>query len=259
MSETTINQPVKMISVEELFKKSFAVYPTIFWKAIKMFLLPLAALVPVAVIALLVAIVNYASVAANISTILYVILGLLGVVAIIFFVIVMYIAQIGAMIIVQKNDQNMLIKDTFLLAKSKAWKFFTTSLWACLFLFLWTLLFIIPGLVMAIYYTFIAWMVLEEGLSGKAALKRSKALVKDYWWAVFWRSALPAVIVGIFFGVLSSMLVPPATPGVPTPYNSGKATYDFLSQIISWVITPFFVAYSYNMYKSLKAIKDKKV
>lgn len=259
MSETITNQQTKMISIKELFQRSFAVYPTVFWQTIKMLLLPIAALLPLVVIAILVLLVNYVSIASGIISVLYFILGLLGVAAILFFLIVMYIAQVGAMIIVQKNDAQLKVKDAFMLAKSQAWKFFTTSLWAGLFVCLWMLLFIIPGLVMAVYYTFIAWMVLEEGLTGRAALKRSKYLVKDYWWAVFWRFILPTVVIVIFFGVLSSMLVPPATPGVPTPYTSGQAVYDFLTQIISWVITPFFVAYSYNMYQSLKAIKDKNV
>src|SRR3989339_484100 len=259
MSETTINQPAKMISIKELFKLSLAVYPTVFWKTIKMLLLPLVAFIPVGILAILIVLVEDASPAAGMSNFLYVILGLLGTVATIFFLIVMYIAQIGAMIIVQKNDPQILIKDTFLLAKSKAWKFLTTSLWAGLFVFLWMLLLIIPGLVMMVYYTFIAWMVLEEGLSGKAALKRSKGLVKDYWWAVFWRIVLPAIVIGIVFGTLGAKLLPPTTPGVPTPYTPGRAAYDFLTQIISWVITPFFVAYSYNMYKSLKAINDKQI
>lgn len=259
MSETTINQPVKMISIKELFKKSVAVYPTVFWKTIKMLLLPLLASIPLAIIAVLIGLVNYASPITSVANVLYIILGVLGAVAVIFFVIVMYIAQIGAMIIVQKNDPQILIKDTFLLAKSKAWKFLTTSLWACLFIFLWMLLLIIPGLVMMVYYTFIAWAILDEGLSGRAALKRSKALVKNYWWAVFWRTILPTIVIGVVFGILGDKLLPPTTPGVPTPYTPGRAAYDFLTQIISWVITPFFVAYSYNMYKSLKAIKDKQV
>ena len=259
MSETTINQPAKMISIKELFKLSLAVYPTIFWKTFKILILPLLVLVPVGIIISLTALVNYASLNANLETALFVVLAVLGLVGVIFFIVVMYIAQIAAMIVVQKNDPHLGVKEALLLAKGQAFSFLKTSLLAGLFVLLWALLFIIPGLVMCIYYTFISWAVLSEGLSGKKALERSKDLVRNYWWAVFWRSILPTIIIGIVFGILSAMLVPPATPGMPVEYTAGQRINDLLTQIISLVITPFFVAYSYNMYKSLVAIKDKKV
>lgn len=245
----TENKKEKMISVGDLFNKSFAVYKTVFWAVIKMLLAPWLALIPVGIIAFLGALVYFFVNNDNIANGLYLVLVVLGVAAILFFIVVMYIARIAANIIVQHNNPKLTFKEAFMMAKAKAWTFLGTSLLATLFIFLWTLLLVIPGIIMGIYYAFVTWMVLEENLSGSQALKRSKSLVKGYWWAVFGRLILPSSVLLVALGILSFFMV--AEDG------TGQSSYDLISQIISLAATPFFIAYSYNIYKSLRAIKDK--
>jgi len=243
------NKKEKMISVSELFEKSFAVYKTIFWPVIKISLAPLLTLIPVVVLGVLAVLVYYFVPNYSVANTSYIILGILGVVDLAFFIVVMYIARIASLIIVKNNDPKLKLKEAFMMAKSKAWIFLGTSLLATLFIFLWLLLFIIPGIIMSLYYTFVSWIVLEEGLSGSQALKRSKHLVKGYWWDVFGRSILPTIIIGFILGMLSGFMV--------GEDGSGQASYDFITQIISLVTAPFFLAYSYYMYKSLVNIKNK--
>jgi hypothetical protein len=68
---------------------------------------------------------------------------------------------------------------------------------------LWTLLLIIPGIIFSMYYVFSSYVTLFEGIKGRAALKYSKALVKGRWWSVAWRVG----VVGLFFGLLVSLVV----------------------------------------------------
>jgi uncharacterized membrane protein len=48
------------------------------------------------------------------------------------------------------------------------------------------LLFIIPGIIWANYYSFVLATAALQGISGKAALDHSKRLVKGQWWKIFW-------------------------------------------------------------------------
>jgi lysine 6-dehydrogenase len=51
-------------------------------------------------------------------------------------------------------------------------------------------LLVVPGLIQAVYYTFITQVVVLRHGRGKGALDRSKALVRGRWWRVFWISLL---------------------------------------------------------------------
>ena len=48
------------------------------------------------------------------------------------------------------------------------------------------LLLIVPGVIWAIYYTFVVYVVALRGIGGKTALDYSKRLVKGQWGRVFW-------------------------------------------------------------------------
>jgi serine/threonine protein kinase len=63
------------------------------------------------------------------------------------------------------------------------------------------LLLLIPGVIMFIYYSLASPVVMMEGLKGRAALKRSKALVKRSWRTVivilFFQWAIPALAAAV--------------------------------------------------------------
>lgn len=112
--------------------------------------------------------------------------------------------------------------------------------------FIGFILFIIPGIILAIYWCLATWIFLDQGTRGWAALKQSQAMVSGYWWAIFLRFAVPMII----FMVIISL---------PTAFMEEKSQaaniYSFIVQIISMVLTPFFTAYVFNIYKNLKEIK----
>jgi hypothetical protein len=65
-----------------------------------------------------------------------------------------------------------------------AWKLLVTNILLVLAIWGGTLLLILPGLLVAMWYGFAPIVVALEGLSGRAALKRSKALSKGCFWRV---------------------------------------------------------------------------
>lgn len=78
---------------------------------------------------------------------------------------------------------------TWLEALRKGGRFLAPCLWANLLsgliIFGMTLLLIVPGIVWAVYYSFVTFLVVLKGRRGGDALAASKALVKGDWWRVF--------------------------------------------------------------------------
>jgi len=111
-------------------------------------------------------------------------------------------------------------------------------------LFLLFLALIIPGLIFYCYWAFATMLVMVENIkTPKAAMKRSKQLVKGYWWPAAGRFILIALIYALFVGLIS----------LPLSYlsDSGKEIYNFLVNMLSTLTTPFLLIYSYKLYQSL--------
>ena len=74
-----------------------------------------------------------------------------------------------------------------------------------------TLLFIIPGIIMGLAYTFVIYLVIDTDVAGNDALKESREMMKGYKWDyfVFELSFIGWIILGIFtLGILYIWLVP---------------------------------------------------
>lgn len=119
-------------------------------------------------------------------------------------------------------------------ALSAGWK----KLWAFFWLFSLLgyvlaggyLLFIIPGVIFTIWFIFSQYILATENIGGMNALLKSKAYVKDRWFDVFIRFL---VIWGI---------------------STGLGLIPFLGIILSLLLIPFTMIYTYLMYEDLKAL-----
>ncbi|MFA5126736.1 MAG: hypothetical protein WC465_01875 [Patescibacteria group bacterium] len=253
-NQTPMTSPLptqKFISLGELFSLSFQIYKTKFGKLVGMSLLPIISYIPMGiVIGLFALVIAFSGTLGQVfSVILYIIFGLLGLASIIVVIYVSLASQVGLYLMVKDQYPDKGIWETFKAARPMIWDFFITNLTAGVFILLWTLLLIIPGIIMSVYYSFVAWVFINEGLKDMAAMRRSKYLVKGRWWGVLWRNLVPMLILMIVFGFLGGIFAPnPAD-------RTREQIYSQISNILSMVIAPFFLAYSYNMYKSLVSIK----
>lgn len=104
------------------------------------------------------------------------------------------------------QSQTLPIRELF----SRGWKVFgkilVTGILASLAIFGGLLLFIIPGLVFAIWFSFTTPIVVIENLSGPAALSRSKQLVKGRFWSAVKYLLAPFLI--IFLATLITIAIP---------------------------------------------------
>lgn len=125
-----------------------------------------------------------------------------------------------------------------------------------------TVLLIIPGIFLAVALSFAQLLVLDKGLRGTDAIAASYRLVKDRWWATFWRQIAIGVVFGIGIAIvtniLSTMISAVAgprtfTPDSPDPLVSG--TFMLFQSIIQAAVLPLIVIAEVKIYRALQGAR----
>lgn len=124
--------------------------------------------------------------------------------------------------------------------KTKLWKLFITMLIQVVLLILLFLLLVIPGIIFMVYWYLSTFVVLDQHLSGMAALKKSKELVTGNWWKVF----AVVLISGLISGVASSI--------VGSISGGNEFMAGFLVSIVSSVVSIYFGYVTLAYYFKLK-------
>lgn len=113
-------------------------------------------------------------------------------------------------------------------------------------------LFIVPGIIFAVWFAFPAYVLVSEDLRGMQALYRSRQLVKGYWWRVFAR----LIIMGI---IILSIITPFVL--LEIVFGTFLHSLRFISKIFSYVISalfvlPFVAIFRFLLYEDLKDLKE---
>lgn len=103
------------------------------------------------------------------------------------------------------------------------------------------LLFIVPGVMFAVWFSVVTLVFAREGERGMAALRRSRQLVRGRFWAVTWR-LLVLLLVWLPLRLLTSSLGEPGT--------AGRAIGDVLAAVL---LAPYVYAYLDGLYRSRAA------
>lgn len=142
-------------------------------------------------------------------------------------------------------------KETFSSSSNLIWPVIYASFLVSLIVLGGTLLFIIPGIIFAVWYSFAFYNVIFENVGGFNALRASKSLVVGRWWSIAWR----LVAAGIVFGVLNSVLAYVLTvlmKLIPLPTFIQSASVNVLSALASAVTAPLSAGATLILYKSAK-------
>jgi hypothetical protein len=129
--------------------------------------------------------------------------------------------------------------------------------------------FIIPGIIILVWFSMATYICLDDGTWGLAALWRSKELVKGCWWSVIARymtiQALMLIFIyafmylmgtgGALLGLLSAAL---GTAGVIL-MGIGMVIFYVLYFVVLIVLSLFSQVYMAQVYQSLKETKGKLV
>ena len=158
-------------------------------------------------------------------------------------------AQLGQFLILKYSDPT---KDVVSLLK-ESWplvgKFFLLNVLFFLIVFFGVIVLIIPGVYLAVIYSFANWVFVFEKKFSMAALKRSKELVKNYWWGVFWRGLAISLI---FIAVVLVFSIP---LNFTEEGSLFYVIWTFVARIFQFIITPIMTIYTYLIYQELVKIK----
>lgn len=79
-------------------------------------------------------------------------------------------------------------------AWKKYWKFLLFSIVTGLICLLGFALLVIPGIILMVWFTFSRFIIIENGLSIRESLLKSRAMVKGRFWKILWR----VIVFGLF-------------------------------------------------------------
>jgi len=240
MEETNFQQPQPqpaetqakvLLPVVELFKKSFDAYYKKVWTYAGLILfgfIGVLVFLPLVLAGFLISYGPFSNYDFNITIILIdVLLGLIG----LFFCILIGLWFRVALFCIVK-DQSLGIKESLKVAWRKIASFFWIFILEGLAVLGGLILVIIPGIIFSIWFVFCAFVYIDEGTKGTGALKRSKQLVKGYWWPIFGR-----VLVIFIVAILLSWI-------------------KFFGTIINiFFVAPFTIVFLYTLYQDLKRVK----
>ena len=108
---------------------------------------------------------------------------------------------------------------------------------------------LIPGIILAVSFTFAVYVLAFEDIKGFNALMRSREYVKGRWWAVVGRQLYVGLIY-IALAILVSILSAILSGGNKEVMNSTEK----MLNVITLPLTPLIMTYMYFMYKNLKSI-----
>ena len=149
---------------------------------------------------------------------------------------------------IKEKNPEMEISEAFNQNASLFWSYLWVGIIIGVIVFIGLILLIIPGIILGIYYSFYSYILVCEKIKGYAAGKKSMALVKNYWWAVFGRILLLGLLLLAVFIVLILILWP--------LNNLNPAVYAMTLITFSLLFSPFSTVYFYNLYQNLGKIKN---
>ena len=162
------------------------------------------------------------------------------------------------------------VKDLISSGKKSLWKYLLFSIVYLFFIFLLSLLLIIPGIIFLFYWILGDYVLFDRNKGIMDSLKISKNLVKGRWWRVFGYSILIGLIlIAIVIGVsmVSSILLLPfyliklistsSLNGPITPlFYIASTIISFISQVtINIIIWPIYILFYKNLYLDFKKSK----
>ncbi len=224
----------KLLPVPELFKKSFELYKPRIWT---MLLLGLIGSLGTMIIGGIFGIASFATfIGGRVLPTFNLLTALLFLIGILLIIILNLWVQIALFYMVKEENVKVSIKNLLLSVKEKMISYYWIAFLKGIVILVGLILFIIPGIIFSIWFSFSQYVFVFEGIKGEKALSRSKELVKGYFWPVLGRLVVLLVIM---------MLI------------SSISKLGFL--INSLITMPFGIIYIYVIYEDLKRIRSSKI
>jgi hypothetical protein len=153
--------------------------------------------------------------------------------------------QVALVVAVRDSSEAIGIKESFRRGRSKILSYWWLMCLSGLIVMGGYMLFVIPGVVFSIWFSFALYVLVSEDVRGMNALLKSREYVKGRWWAVFGRL--------LFIGLVSFTVY--VVPSILFEFLDLSWVGSIYSWLVSLVLTPIVVAYSFLLYENIKSVK----
>ena len=237
----------KLTPVLANFEASIKLWWKNLLKFIKVYLWGLLySLIPLAVLAVFLFLASLPALSGNTSfRIVAVIISVASILAAIYFAIRAYLGVFLVMKNGYQGDEKKIFTDT----AKYFWPYLGLVVMTAIFVILWSLLLIIPGIIYSVLYSMAVYAFFFEEKRGMEAIRRSVRLVKGYFWPVFGR----ILFIGLVFWIVSVVISAPL--GVMPESSLGYSLWNGLVQVVSFLLGPLSAIYSYSIFQDLAKAK----
>jgi hypothetical protein len=239
MQNNDLTSKAKMIPSLQILAKSWSLYWRGLISFVGMYLWGLVGLIPLFVLSLLALLVFYTLTWHFFA--LYALFGILGLASFAWAIYYGTRSKIGLLLLLKHDFKS--VNDDFKESKKYFWRYFWVSLLVALISIVLMMFFIIPGIIVAVLYSFALFVVIFEKGRTFSSVEKSYDLVKKYWWPVFGRFML--------LGLIAFILVSITNIPMNYLYDTAKEVYSVIFNLIWALISPYFLVYTYFMYRDL--------
>ena len=159
-----------------------------------------------------------------------------------------------AMILVLAND-NLGFKEAYRQASRKILANAWLSALSGLVILGGFMVFIVPGVIFSVWFSFIVYILVLENLRGRDALLKSKFYVRGYWWSILGRQLVFALLLAVGAGgVLAIAGLAVYLLKIFAPQATGLVS--IIGQpMFTLLLAPLSFCFLYLLYQNVKAVK----
>lgn len=147
----------------------------------------------------------------------------------------------GIALVYALSGRQHTVSDAYQASTGVFWKYLVLSILLALITLVGLILLVIPGIIVAVWFSFAIYVLLLEDKRPIEALKASRAYVQGKWWAVFGRLVALSLMAAVALIAVTS----------PFTFFLNDIALEFLMTLLTMVVTPIGMGYIYLMYKDI--------
>lgn len=164
----------------------------------------------------------------------------------------------GIAVVLVLDNKKLTYREACRESWSKFWSLIWVAIISCFVVGGGFALFVLPGLIFAVYFMFAKLIAVLENKKGVTALARSREYVRGYFWAVTGRYALVVFVSLLVYSVLSAV-VGLLIGGIVVSATAGFLITSFLTVVINTITFPLMVTAVYLVYHNLRSVRGEVV
>lgn len=128
------------------------------------------------------------------------------------------------------------------------WSYLFLKIILAIIILLLFLALVVPGIIFLVFYSLAIYVFFFENKRGMSAIKRSKRLVKNHWWAVAGRLLFAVVAFELFASIV---LIPLHWMHLG---SSMMIIWNIIARLAIYLVIPALMIFIYNLYKNLAKV-----